>query len=302
MQALGADAQEARVTRSYLFVPADSERKFASALRTSADAIILDLEDSVAPGQKAAARDNLPEFLAAQTNAELWVRVNPVDSPECVLDVSALGSAPPHGVMLPKARGANDIRSLDSLLKDMEGKAKVAAGTTRVLPLVTETPAALFAVQEYVAVKERLVGLTWGAEDLAAAIGAQANKDAEGRWLDVFSMARSLCLIAAAAADLPAIETVFTSVRDVDGVSEFANAARRDGFSGMLVLHPAQIEPVNNAFTPTSEEIERARQIVELFDASADAGVAVIDGQMVDRPHYLQARRLLGVADRLAAR
>jgi len=290
------------VTRSYLFVPADSERKFARAIESEADAIILDLEDSVAPSRKAAARRSLAGFLATNSGPDLWVRINPLSTAEHREDVEALAAAPPAGVVLPKAGGAADIRRLDALLADMEGAAGRERGTTRVLPLVTETPAALFAVNEYAGCSDRLEALTWGAEDLSAALGAQTNRDANGQWLDPYALARTLCLVGAAAAGVPAVETVFTRVRDPAAAGEFAARARRDGFSGMLVLHPAQLGPVHDAFTPTEAEIERARRIVEVFDNNPGDGVAVLDGEMVDRPHYLQARRVLDVADRLAAR
>lgn len=290
------------MTRSYLFVPADSERKFARAIETEADALIIDLEDAVAPARKAAARDNLTAFLSTSCRPELWVRINPLSTPEHRADIEGLATHPPKGVVLPKAEGADDIRRLDVLLTDMEASTNVARGSTHVLPLVTETPAALFAIQEYASVPERLAGLTWGAEDLAAAIGARDNRDSDGRWLPPYELARSLCLIGSAAAGVPAVETVFTRIRELGAAAGFAERARRDGFAGMLALHPDQVPVVNDAFTPTPAEIDRARQIIALFDDDPDAGVAVLDGQMVDRPHYLQARRILDVADRLGAR
>ena len=288
--------------RSYLFVPGDSERKFLKALASDADALIIDLEDAVSPPSKPLAREQLAGFLGQTDGPELWVRINPLDTEDSRLDVAALEARPPAGVVLPKATGKEDIRTLDTLLTSMEKSAGIDQGSTRVLPLVTERPAALFRLHEYAEVPDRLNGLTWGAEDLAAAIGAQRNKDADGGWLPPYQLARSLCLIAAAAAGLPAVETVFTDIRDVHGAGRAASAARRDGFSGMLAIHPAQIGPINAAFTPGADEIERARRIVELFDSNAGAGVMQLDGEMLDRPHYLQARRLLDVAERAHGR
>lgn len=285
------------MNRSYLFVPGDSERKFTKALTSDADALIIDLEDSVSAAQKAAARDNLAGFLAADARQELWVRINPLDSGDSEADLAAM-SCLPAGVVLPKAGGADDIRELDASLTELEVSAGVAVGGTAILPLVTERPTALFRIEEYAHVSGRLAALTWGAEDLAAAIGASRNRGDDGQWLGPYQLARSLCLIGAAAAGLPAIETVFTEIRDVDGAGRCAVEARQDGFSGMLAIHPAQIGPINAAFTPTDAEIAAANEIVSRFDADPDAGVIQVDGRMIDRPHYLQARRLLGMAER----
>jgi citrate lyase subunit beta/citryl-CoA lyase len=285
------------MNRSFLFVPGDSERKFAKALGSGADALIVDLEDAVAPQAKPAARTLLGGFLASDGGPELWVRINPLDTDDSGLDLEAMSDRLPAGVVLPKANGADDIRRLDTMLSTLEQAAGAEPGATRVLPLVTERPAALFRVQEYAEVTGRLHGLTWGAEDLAAALGAQRNKDDEGGWLPPYQLARSLCLVAAAAAGLPAIETVYTDVRDIDGVQRYATNARRDGFAGMLAIHPAQVAAINAAFTPSADEIGRARRIVELFERDPLAGVMQLDGEMIDRPHYLQARRLLDVAE-----
>lgn len=290
------------MNRSYLFVPGDSERKFAKASAGDADAIIVDLEDAVSPASKPAARELLRGFLAAEVRPEFWVRINPLDSEDAALDLAALADNPPAGVVLPKACGARDIRSLGERLASIEANANVDAGGIRILPLVTEKPAALFLMHEYAEVRERLSGITWGAEDLAAALGAQRNRDAHGDFLEPYQLARSLCLFAAASAAVPAIETVYTDVRKLEGARAFAQAARRDGFGGMLAIHPAQVEVINEAFTPTAAEIERARRVVDLFDANPDAGVTQLDGEMIDRPHYLQAKRLLAVAARPGSR
>lgn len=290
------------MNRSYLFVPGDSEHKFQKAAGSEADAIIIDLEDSVAAPQKSAARANLPGFLAASVRPEIWVRINPLGTEDSALDLEMLARMLPTGVVLPKSEGAKDVRALGERLAASENTAGVPEGATRILPLVTETATALFAVNEYARVAERIAALTWGAEDLAAALGAAASKDSSGAWLPPYALARSLCLIGAAAAAVPAVETVFTNFRDIDGVKVAANAARRDGFIGMLAIHPAQVAPINDAFTPDDEEIRRAHRIVTLFEQEPAVGVVQLDGVMIDRPHYLQARRLLDVAARAASR
>lgn len=290
------------MNRSYLFVPGDSEHKFHKAVESGADAVIVDLEDSVAASQKRAARANLPGFLAATVRPEIWVRINPLGDLGGTADIDALENRLPAGIVLPKAEGANDIRALGERLAIIESAAGLEQGNTRVLPLVTETAAALFAVREYAQVPERIAALTWGAEDLAAAVGAAANRDASGAWLPPYELARSLCLIGAAAAAVPAVETVYTNIRNTDGLVQTARAARRDGFTGMLAIHPAQVAPINDAFTPEDDEIQRARRIVTLFEQQPEVGVVQLDGQMIDRPHYLQARRVLDVAERAASR
>lgn len=287
------------MNRSYLFVPGDSDRKFAKALDSGADALILDLEDAVAETAKEAAREAIAERLATKAKPEFWVRVNPVDSVHNLRDIDALAAQPPAGVVLPKCRGADDLRTLDARLATMERRAGVSAGSTRVLPLVTERADALFRIPEYVQVTGRLIGLTWGAEDLAAELGVEKNKDTDGNWLPPFQLARSLCLIGAAAAGVPAIDTVYVDVRNADGMQTFADCARRDGFAGMLAIHPAQIAPIHAAFTPDADALAQAQQIVELFDANPGVGVLQLDGRMLDRPHYVQAQRLLAVARRI---
>lgn len=292
------NAGAVNVNRSFLFVPADSERKLEKAKATVADALILDLEDAVADASKAAARERLQALSLPSSVPELWVRINPLDSDHCRLDLDALAANPPAGVFLPKANGADDLRALDTMLTAMEQAAGVSVGSTRVIPLVTERASALFRIHEYAGASRRLAALTWGAEDLAAALGAETNRDESGDWLAPYQLARSLCLVGAAAAGLPAIETVFTDVRDVDAAGRFARAARRDGFSGMLAIHPAQLEPIHAAFTPDAAALERAAKIVALFADNPGAGVLELDGKMIDRPHLVQAERLLRIAEK----
>ncbi len=286
------------MSRSFLFVPADSERKLAKAADSGADALIIDLEDSVEAGERPAARERLQSFLADRHAPDCWGRINPLDSEDAMLDLRAAMRGAPAGIVLPKAAGADDVRRLDELLGALEAEHGRPVGRTLVLPIVTEHPAALFRVHEYAGAGERLFGLTWGAEDLSAALGASANRGDDGRWLPPYEFARSLCLFGAAAAGVAAIDTVHTNFADEEGLARQAAAARRDGFSGMLAIHPAQLGAINAAFTPTDDEVARARRIVALFAAHPAAGTLGLDGEMLDRPHLVRAQRILALADR----
>jgi citrate lyase subunit beta/citryl-CoA lyase len=299
VQALGAHDAEAQVSRSFLFVPADSEHKLGKAVTCGADALILDLEDSVAAAARPQARALAAEFLDKENDAEIWVRINPLDSEDALRDLQAVMPAAPAGIVLPKPRGAGDATQLAKLLDVLEQESEIEEGRTAILPVATERPAALFTMDAYAAATPRLSGLTWGAEDLSAAVGASASRGAGGNWLPPYQLARSLCLFAAAAAGVPAIDTVYTDYKDTAGLAEFAATARRDGFEGMLAIHPDQVEIINDAFVPTSEETERAQRIVELFAANPDAGTLGMDGEMIDRPHWLQAKRILQRASTL---
>lgn len=287
------------MNRSFLFVPADSARKMLKAASSGADALILDLEDSVAPAARPAAREQARDYLAGKDN--VWVRINPLDTADAGVDLDAVMAAAPAGIVLPKSRSGADAVALSAMLDTLEQAHGIAAGSTRILPICTETPAALLALQGYIGATPRLAALTWGAEDLSVALGASRNRDDAGDWLPPYELARSLCLIAAAAAEVAAIDTVFTDYRDAEGLARYAATARRDGFSGMLAIHPAQVDTINRAFVPTSAEIERAERIVALFAADVAAGTLGMDGEMLDRPHLLQAQRLLRLADKLAA-
>jgi len=280
--------------RSFLFVPADSERKLKKAAATGADALILDLEDSVAAAARPAARALACEYLDGKDN--VWVRINPIDSDDAAADLEGVMPAAPAGIVLPKPRSAAAAVELAARLTELEARHGIESGSTRILPLCTERPEALFTLDGYIGATERLFGLSWGAEDLSAALGAADNRDENGNWLPTYEMARSFCLLAAAAAGVSAIDTVFTDYKNVDGLRRYASNARRDGFSGMLAIHPAQVEIINAAFLPTPEEIAQAEKIVELFDANPAAGTIGLDGRMIDRPHLLQARRLLDLA------
>lgn len=283
------------MSRSFLFVPADSERKMEKAGGVGADALILDLEDSVTADARPAARELAAEYL--QGKEDVWVRINPVDSPDWEADIEAIMPSAPAGIMLPKPRHARDAVKLSERIDVLENHHNIEHGRTKIIALCTERPEALFTLHSYVGAVPRLAGLSWGAEDLSAAVGASANRSTKGEWLPPYEMARSLCLFAAAAAEVAAIDTVFTDFRDQQGLLRYAANARRDGFTGMLAIHPAQVEVINAAFLPTDEEIEQAQRIVELFAQNPGAGTVGLDGRMIDRPHLVQAQRILQQAD-----
>ena len=284
------------MNRSYLFVPADSEKKLAKAGETGADALILDLEDAVAADARPDARLQAAEFLSGRRNS--WVRINPMDTEDALLDLEAVMPAAPAGIVLPKPRTAADAVALSGHIDRLEDQHGIETGQTKIIALCTEHPQALLSLGGYVGATPRLSGLSWGAEDLSVAIGARGNRDEQGNWLPVFEMARSMCLVAAAAAEVTAIDTVFTDFRDREGLVRYAANARRDGFSGMLAIHPAQVETINAAFVPTEAEIEHAERVVALFEDNPGAGTLGLDGKMIDRPHLVQARRVLDQAKR----
>lgn len=285
---------------SLLFVPADSPRKMDKARGAGAAGLILDLEDSVAPPSKAAARDGLGAWIDAAERPRdwaLWVRVNALDTGLTAADLAAIVRPGLDGVMLPKAQGGADVARLADMIAPLEAAAGMTAGAVRILPLVTETPGALFALASYAPAHPRLAGLTWGAEDLSAAVGATSHTGADGDWTDPYRLARSLCLFAAAHAEVPAIETLYADFRDAEGLAASCRAARRDGFAGRLAIHPAQVAPIEEAFAPTEAEIAHARRVVAAFEADPGRGTVGIEGRMVDIPHLKQARRLLDSLD-----
>lgn len=289
--------------RSWLFAPADSERKMEKAVSGPADIVLLDLEDAVAEAQKPKARDQLVAFLAAQPadRSRLWVRINPLQSTHALADLAAVVPAGLGGVMLPKARHGTDVERLDRYLSDLEVGAGVERGTTQVIALVTETAQSMFTTGTY-AGAPRLAALSWGAEDLADAVGAADNRNADGTYAFTFEMARSFCLLGAAAAGVVAVETIHGDFRDEAGLRRRALQARRDGFRGMLAIHPAQVQVINDAFTPSAEELQRAQEIVDLFDAHPGAGVVGHNGAMLDRPHLARAQSLLRLGARASRR
>lgn len=287
--------------RSWLFVPGDSEKKQSKAADTVADAIILDLEDSVTPANKARARELTLDWLQASRNAPgtqgRWVRINALDSGLWRDDLSAVMAGAPDGIMLPKSAGPESVEQLAAELAELEQRHGLAAGSTRILPLVSETAAAAISIPAYARVSlPRLAGLTWGAEDLSAAIGATRKRDADGQWTDAFRFARVQTLLTAHACEVMAIDTLHADFSDPAGLQRAAEAARADGFSGMLAIHPAQVAVINAAFTPSDAELAEARAIVAAFDANPDAGALQIEGRMIDRPHLKLAQRLLGIA------
>lgn len=283
------------IPRAWLFVPADDPRKLAKIAASGADAVILDLEDSVAPARKAEARALALEVLSGARGGrgpELWVRINPLSGGLADRDLDAVMPGAPDGVVLPKCASAADIAALGQRLDALE--AAHGRGRTRILPIATETPAALFALGSYAQTPSaRLAGLTWGAEDLPAAVGAETNRAPDGGYTDLCRLARALCLAGAAAAGVPAIETVYPAVGDLAGLEAYAAQGRREGFAGMLAIHPAQVAAITRAFTPSAEAVEQARRIVALFEADPGAGVLAMDGRMLDAPHLAQARRIL---------
>ncbi|HUN72828.1 MAG TPA: CoA ester lyase [Steroidobacteraceae bacterium] len=286
--------------RSWLFAPGDSERKMEKAVAGAADVVLFDLEDAVAEAQKANARGLLAAFLAAQPadRSRLWVRINPLQSTHALADLAAVVPAGPGGIMLPKARHGADVERLDHLLSDLEAAAGIGRGTTRVIPLVTETAQSMFTTGTY-AGAPRLAALTWGAEDLADAVGAADNRNADGSYAFTYEMARSFCLLGAAAAGVAAVETIHGDFRDEAGLRRRAERARRDGFRGMLAIHPAQVDVINDAFTPSAEELQGAQEIVDLFAANPNAGVVAHNGAMLDRPHLARAQALLRLGARV---
>ena len=268
--------------RSWLFVPADSEKKIGKAIESEADAVIFDLEDSVAPQQKAAARQVLKGLGKRSGGPQWWVRINPLRTDEHRMDLEMLGIADIHGVVLPKTEGGADIAEIAH-----------RTGNIPIHAIVTETPASLFGMLSYRDPKSSLVAMSWGAEDLSAALGASSKYDADGSLSFTYRLARSLCLAAAAAAGVQPVDGVFADFKNEGGLRAEAEAAAREGFTGKLAIHPAQVAAINAAFTPSAAEVEHARAIVQAFEAEPDAGVLSVDGRMVDLPHLVQARRVL---------
>ena len=285
--------------RSMLFVPGDSERKLAKAQTVPADALILDLEDSVDAARKQAARELAAEFLRERSAIRartLWIRINGSGDLNFAADVMAAVRAEADGIVLPKPRSVADVLALATQLDELEARMDRPVGVTKILPIATETPASVLALRDYASAGPRLAALTWGAEDLSAALGASTAVDEDGAWLPPYELARSLCLLAAGAAEVPAIDTVHLGLGDLDGLRRQALAAQRDGFAGKLAVHPEQVAVLNQAFQPTAEAVTAARAIVTAFAAAGGAGVVAYGGKMLDRPHLTRARRVLALA------
>lgn len=287
--------------RSLLFVPGDSERKLEKGFQSGADVVIVDLEDSVAPTGKAAARDIAATFIRERrrnSGVDVYVRVNDLSSGLIDDDLAALMRVAPDGIMLPKANGGPDVSHLSAKLRVHEAENGLVDGSTRIIPLITETAAGVLAAGSY-RPEPRLSGMTWGAEDLSAAIGARSARDADGRYTDVFRLARTLTLLAASTAETEAIDTVFPDFRNLDAFREQCVEAERDGFTAKMAIHPAQVAVINEIFTPSPEAVARSQVVVDAFRAAGNPGVVAIDGKMYDRPHLRLAERLLARAKAL---
>jgi citrate lyase subunit beta/citryl-CoA lyase len=283
--------------RSLLFVPADSAKKLAKAMTSGADALIVDLEDSIAIDRKALGRNSAAAFLkdalAIKPRPFILVRVNGLHTDLTDADLDAIVPAKPDGVMLPKAEGGASVVHTGAKLAVREATSGLPDGSVKIMPIATETAAAMFLAGTFAGSSPRLMGLTWGAEDLSAELGAQANRGADGRFLDPYRLARVLCLAGAAAAEVPAIDTVYVDFRDEKGFRRECEEACRDGFTGKMAIHPAQVSIINELFRPTAAQVEKAEAIVAAFAANPGAGTIGIDGRMYDRPHLVRARALL---------
>jgi citrate lyase subunit beta/citryl-CoA lyase len=286
--------------RSMLFVPADSERKLARSTASPADVLILDLEDSVAEVRKTAARAMAAQFIAEQAGhigPRLFVRINPLDTVFAMADLASVVVPGLAGIVLPKIRGAADVVRASFCLDALEARAGLPAGQVRIVPVATETADAMLNMQSFVdALLPRLAGITWGAEDLSAAVGAVSNRDASGAYSPLYDLAASLCLTAAAATGVVPIDTLHADFKDSAGLANACRASRRRGFRGRIAIHPDQVPIINEAYSPSEAELAHARHIVEAFAAQPDAGTLSIDGVMADKPHLTQARRTLGLA------
>ena len=271
--------------RSWLFVPADSEKKIAKALASEADALIFDLEDSVVPDRKAAARDILKRLPARSGGPLWWVRINPLGSEHLKADLKLLASADFAGIVLPKAESGADVTQLAH-----------RTGNVPIHAIVTETAASLFSLLSYRDATPPLAAMSWGAEDLSAALGASGKHGPDGELAFTYRLARSLCLAGAVAAGVQPVDGVFADFGDEEGLTIEARAAASEGFTGKLAIHPSQIAPINAAFTPSLAEVARAKAIVDAFAAEPSAGVLAVDGKMVDRPHLIQAQGVLARA------
>lgn len=291
--------------RSLLFVPGDSERKLAKGASSGADVLILDLEDSVGHDRKPAARDITRAYLQSQQQAasrpRLYVRINSLETPYWGDDLAGIMPGRPDGIMLPKPRHGEDVNRLSVALTHAEEKAGTKAGSTRIIPIATEVPISLLNMATYIGASSRLEGLTWGAEDLSAEIGAHTNREPDGTYTSPFRLARDLTLMTAVAAGLVPIDTVYANFRDGAGFERECQRAARDGFTAKMAIHPDQVAPINAAFSPSAAEIERSELIVRLFAENPGVGVVAHNGEMLDKPHLTRAQRVLARAGKSAA-
>ncbi len=295
------------IVRSWLFVPGDSERKLEKGRGNEADALILDLEDAVSDDRQEIAREMTCDFLKAnpdRSRQQLWVRINPLDSPLSLPDLAAVMPGRPDGIVLPKVERAQDVNRLADFLSVLEVRDGIEEGSTNILSVATETGASLLTFHTYLEnTTERLTAMTWGAEDLAASLGASDNRHpATGEYDDAYLMAKSLCLAAARAIEVQPVGVVWVDFRDLDGLEKDCLRDRRSGFVGKIAIHPAQSEVINRAFTPSDEEVEHAERVVQVFADNPGLGTVGLDGKMVDMPHLKQARNLLALAEQIKAR
>ncbi|MBX3534516.1 MAG: CoA ester lyase [Xanthobacteraceae bacterium] len=283
--------------RSYLFVPGDAPRKLEKGLTSGADALLLDLEDSVAPDNKPKAREIVRDYLNAHIGKSerprLFVRVNALDTGMTDADLDAVIAAKPDGILFPKSRNGGDVVHLDAKITAREALYDIDEGATRILVLVTESAQALFGLHNYRGSSKRLDGMTWGAEDLSADLGAETNRNEKGDYTDPYRLARAQCLIAAVAAEVAPIDSIYPNFRDAEGLRRETLEGRRDGFTGKMAIHPDQIALINEIYTPGAEEIGKAQRLVDAFKAAGNVGVISLDGQMYDQPHLKRAQRLL---------
>jgi citrate lyase subunit beta / citryl-CoA lyase len=292
--------------RSLLFVPADSERKLAKALSAGADALILDLEDSVSAERRPQARALAAEFITSARQASsrplLYVRVNPLDSADVEADIAGVMPAGPDGIVQPKPNSGQDVHRLSIALGHAEERAGVRDRPARILPIVTETPASVLQLSTYIGASSRTIGMSWGAEDLSAVVGSLSSRRAGGRGLtSPYRLVRDLCLLTAAAADVEPIDTVFVDFRDEAGLKRECEEAAQDGFTGKMAIHPDQLAVINEIFTPSAIEIEHAQTIIRVFAENPGAGVASLDGKMLDQPHLKLAQKVLARAKAASA-
>lgn len=289
------------ILRSFLFVPGDSERKMTKAAATKADALILDLEDSVSQDNIETARRMTADYLTANKGdrhrQQLWVRVNPLDTPLSLPDLAAVMRGAPDGIIQPKTYSAADTIRLANYLSALEAREGLEIGSTRILAVATETAESLFTLNSFIGATDRLFGMTWGAEDLAAALGATTNRKPDGTYEGPYLLARTLCLAAAKAADAQPIDSVYTNFRDAEGLEAESLQGRRTGFTGKVAIHPDQVDVINRAFTPSEEEVAFARRVIEAFEKAGGAGTVGLDGKMLDMPHLKQARHVLQMAE-----
>lgn len=291
------------VLRSMLFVPGDSEKKMSKAASVGADALILDLEDSVAAARRPVAREMTRAYLqgADRNGAELWVRMNPLDSSDALKDLVAVVAGRPDGIALPKCEGPHHVLQLSHYLEVLEAQHGIPVGSIAITAIATETAAAPFTLGQYKGAP-RVRVLTWGAEDLGAALGASSNKDEHGQYTAPYVLARSLCLMGAYAAGVQALDTVQPDFRAPDKLLKECNDARRDGFLGKIAIHPDQVAVINDAFTPSKAEIAHAQAVIDAFAANPTAGTLSLDGKMIDMPHLKQAERVMAIARQAQAR